>query len=617
MSQSDGGYLEEEVKPVIAMIFAGLGIMLLGIVLSYRRQLYRPIPSEETNIQELGPSRLEQPISGDIKAPSIKMAIASFIFVYLILAWLIRSIDNVENDIITNPMTNIVNDYFDYLDHRCKDPGKVTILASKNHMIWFEYCKTINELVLQQRSQKQVCFPDTKYETDFSFLKRTPNSPIKNVFVFFLESVRAEMFPFNYDSKFANKVLRDQTKIEKQITPNIAKLVEKARYTAKGRAMSSFTIKSMIGALCSTYSYPQNYCPEYYYNYYHTCLPELLAKYANMSTAFIEPLMTDYYNHHELLLGKGFQEIYNAERVKAGEFGPPPSDKFLNGLGYEDGFYRKIIKDYVKTQVKNNKNFMIAYAASVTHADFTTPKSWSMRPFNTNSYPFLNKYVNALCYMDEFINDILTDFREMNLLKDTLFIFLGDHGLSLGEHNVWYTTDLQYETQFNIPVITYTENELFNRKFPPGKYDEHWNTLDVMPTILDAFRFDGSQDDFNEKYLLEGQSMIRKNFENRVMMSLANPGLSTIVFRENDWKVVLPGMASREEEIYDLSIDEYEDRHPLHFGALGIGFKRWVEEMRTIRALYIKKSKEWYENALHEKGSIANITSNYKKNGLN
>jgi len=610
MSQTDGGYLEEEAKPVILIIGTGLIIMLLGIIFSFKQQLYQEIKTSDISIREINIPNSKIPIPSEIsKLKKIKMLFSALISFYIIIAWLYRSLENVDDSIISSPLINISNDFLDYLDHRCKNPNLIRILATQNKLRWFEYCKSINDLILQQRSEKQVCFPDTKYETDFSFLKRTPNSPIKNVFVFFLESVRAEMFPFDYESRFARKVLREQTRIDRSVTPHIEELVQNARYTTKGRAMSSFTIKSMIGALCSVYTYPQNYCPEYYYNYYHTCLPELLAKYANMSTAFIEPLMTDYYNHHELLLGKGFKDIYNAERVKAGEFGEPPSYKYINGLGYEDGFYRKIIKDYVKNQTKLHKNFMIAYAASVTHADFTAPRSWRQRPFNTNSFPFLNKYTNALCYIDNFINDILKDFREMDLLKDTLFIFLGDHGLSLGEHNVWYTTDIQYETQFNIPIIMYTENELFNQKFPPGKFDEHWNTLDVMPTILDALRFDGSQNDFSEKYLLEGQSMIRKNYENRVMMSLSNPGLSTIVLRENNWKVVLPGMAPRDEEIYDLSLDEYEDSKSLVFDSIGQGFKNWVREMRIIRTLYIDKVKEWYENALHEKGSIANNTA--------
>eukprot|EP01022_Parablepharisma_sp_SALTPOND_P028825 TRINITY_DN71832_c0_g1_i1.p1 TRINITY_DN71832_c0_g1~~TRINITY_DN71832_c0_g1_i1.p1 ORF type:complete len:565 (+),score=45.25 TRINITY_DN71832_c0_g1_i1:722-2416(+) len=514
---------------------------------------------------------------------------------YLAISLLVRSEATIEPDLLTNPMTTLAIEYVDYLDHRCVE-ARAEIIADKAHLTWFQYCNTVDEFIKQYRSPVQTCFPDTQYDTNFTFIKRTKESPIKNVAIFFLESVRAGVMPFNYSSQFAKKLTKD-TLNKKDLTPFMAKIAEKARYTTRGRSVSSFTIKTLIAALCSNYPFPKNFSPEYNYMFYHTCLPKLLKEYGGMSNAYVQPLLSDFYNHRQILKKKGFDVIYDAERMAKGEFGPPPK-KFVNPLGYEDLPFRRLINNWVHEQQAIKKPFLLVYAASITHAFFETPEDWEIRLHSEES-PIVNQYLNAVRYLDFFLEGVMEDFRKQEAMNNTLFIFMGDHGISLGEHDMWYTTDIPYETQFDIPILFYSENEEWNKRFPPGRFDKAWSNLDILPTILDALRFDGTDRKFTENYLYEGQSVLREKYESRVQLSVTNPGMTNIVLKEGPRKVVLAGIGWRKDEVYDLDKDP-EETKSLIYEQLPLDFRKWVDEMKFARAIYIKKVKEWYQKAFVE-----------------
>eukprot|EP01022_Parablepharisma_sp_SALTPOND_P020153 TRINITY_DN3588_c0_g1_i1.p1 TRINITY_DN3588_c0_g1~~TRINITY_DN3588_c0_g1_i1.p1 ORF type:complete len:714 (+),score=60.21 TRINITY_DN3588_c0_g1_i1:206-2347(+) len=556
-------------------------IMVVGVIFSYHGNAYELLPLDPT-------------MQSNMSSSGMKVYFKALlgILLYFAVCVALRPEDLVEPDVLSNPAINMLSELKEYIS-RAHDPANIKITLDKNHKEWFKHCKTLNDFFVQYRNHHQTCFPQNGYTTDFSFLKRTDKSPIKNVVVFFLESTRAEMMPFNYSSYFAKNTLRPTALEKQEITPFMDQLSKKSRYSTSAKSISSFTMKAMIGALCSAYPFPKSFAPEYDYKFYRTCLPELLKRYANMSTAYIQPMEIYFCHHYNLLKEKGFDYIVGAERMREGEFGKPP-ERYVNGLGYEDEPFRPIIKNWVKEQINNNKNFFLSYSASVSHMDFSTPSSWKKRKFSKKHT--LNKYLNAVAYMDTFIENFIGDFEELNLLNSTLFVFLGDHGVSLGEHDVWYTTDIQYETQFNIPIFLYTENEEWNKRFPPGKIDQSWTTLDILPTILDALKFNGEEEESKEKYLYEGQSVLRKDYENRIQISLTNPGMHSVVLRENGKKVVLPGVEWRKEEIYDLNKDEFEVSE-FEYKKVPLEFRRWIQEMKVMRELYVRKVAEWYQQA--------------------
>jgi len=572
---NDAGFWKTEARSVLIAFLIHELIMFTGVLISV--YLDSPKPPKMNVVH--------------YKSSFGKLYTTIAFILYSLISVLYRPDEKFEPDLISNQLINLAYDYKNFLTYRCKTI-QYEIVADKNHLEWYKYCNNIDQLLRQHRSTEQICFPNEEFVTDFTFLKRTERSPIKNVVIVFLESTRYDMMPFNASSIPINKTLREEA-LKEDITPFMRELVNKSRYTNKGKSVSSFTAKAIIGGVCSVYPYPENYDSESRYEFYKMCLPKLLEKYANMSSAFINPLIVNFYKLEDIMAKAGFQEIIGAERIAAGEFGIPPN-KFLIPLGYDDGFYLKVIHDWVQKQIKNNKNFLLTYATSATHEPFVTPTDWQGKKLS-NNYAH-NKYLNAIAYSDWFLNKLIDDFKEQGLLNNTLFVILGDHGISLGEHDSWITTDIPYETSFSISMLLYTENKEWNTIFPPGKFNEQWTTIDILPTIIDALQFDGTNKQFKDKYDYEGQSILRAKYERRVQLSFTNPGISSIIAREGNWKIILPGTNWVRERVYNLEKDEYE-LEALDFESLEPEVMNWVKDMRFVREIYTVKVKEWYENA--------------------
>lgn len=48
------------------------------------------------------------------------------------------------------------------------------------------------------------------------------------------------------------------------------------------------------------------------------------------------------------------------------------------------------------------------------------------------------------------------EFEDLGFTNNTLFIILGNHGLSLGEHGIYGNKENFFETAFRVPLIMYS-----------------------------------------------------------------------------------------------------------------------------------------------------------------
>lgn len=112
-------------------------------------------------------------------------------------------------------------------------------------------------------------------------------------------------------------------------------------------------------------------------------------------------------------------------------------------------------------------------------------------------------YCETIRYNDERIGELVEYLKKKGVWEDTLFILLGDHGESFGEHGEYGHSSIPYNELIKIPLIV---------KFPGQKYagrviDENISICDIYPTVLDllSISFD--------KQKIDGQSLI--NYLNR------------------------------------------------------------------------------------------------------
>jgi arylsulfatase A-like enzyme/Flp pilus assembly protein TadD len=104
-------------------------------------------------------------------------------------------------------------------------------------------------------------------------------------------------------------------------------------------------------------------------------------------------------------------------------------------------------------------------------------------------------YDGEVAYVDEVLGRFIGDLKDAQLLKDTLVIFTGDHGESLGQHGEKTHGFFAYNTGIWIPLI------LAGPEVEPRRVEHLVSHLDIFPTVCDALKLE--QPEF-----LQGQSLL-------------------------------------------------------------------------------------------------------------
>lgn len=102
----------------------------------------------------------------------------------------------------------------------------------------------------------------------------------------------------------------------------------------------------------------------------------------------------------------------------------------------------------------------------------------------------IDLYDSEIAYNDHMIGKILHELEENGLYDETLFIVLGDHGESFGEHGLFSHGHLPYDVVMQVPLVV---------KFPKNAHSgarvsQLASLVDIMPTLLSASGVEYPQD---------------------------------------------------------------------------------------------------------------------------
>lgn len=75
---------------------------------------------------------------------------------------------------------------------------------------------------------------------------------------------------------------------------------------------------------------------------------------------------------------------------------------------------------------------------------------------------------------------LFEEFRHHGLMQDTLFVVVGDHGESFGEHGTWVHNSSMYDEEVTVPLVFWSEDGRLRQ--PPLRYSRQ---IDIVPTIAD------------------------------------------------------------------------------------------------------------------------------------
>lgn len=212
-------------------------------------------------------------------------------------------------------------------------------------------------------------------------------------------------------------------------------------------------------------------------------------------------------------------------------------------------------------------------------------KIWGMNELQKKKT--ISAYMASVKFMDEQVGRLLKTMDQLDLRKNTIVIFLSDHGYNLGEHDCWAKSSL-WEGTVKVPLIISVPGM---EKTYGVKCESIAELIDLYPTLVEL---GGYSDEAPE--ILQGKSLVRYlesgnlvNNNEAEAFTVTNRGnAGTLVFKNYRYTRWGNETRNNNEELYNHETDPEEFKnlagHPHHADLL--------EDMRKLFDAAKKKSEE-------------------------
>jgi len=210
---------------------------------------------------------------------------------------------------------------------------------------------------------------------------------------------------------------------------------------------------------------------------------------------------------------------------------------------------------------------------------------WGMDEFQKRRA--ISGYMASVQFMDEQVGRLLDALDRLNLRKETIVVFLSDHGYNLGEHDAWSKQSL-WEEAIRVPLIISV----------PGQEKNYGSTtetivelIDLYPTLVDLAGLSRNESNIS----LQGESLSKylrgerqRDDKDAYAYTVTKNG-SAGSLRTDRWKYNRWGRetGNGNEELYDNQNDPEEHKNL----ADDKGYKIILEEMREKFNFVKRKAK--------------------------
>src|SRR5690606_9479948 len=97
-------------------------------------------------------------------------------------------------------------------------------------------------------------------------------------------------------------------------------------------------------------------------------------------------------------------------------------------------------------------------------------------------------YMASVRFMDQQVGRLLDALDRLDLRKETIVVFLSDHGYNLGEHDCWSKTSL-WEGSVRVPMIISVPGEQYEGQYG-STHDSIVELIDLYPTLGELGGYD-------------------------------------------------------------------------------------------------------------------------------
>ncbi|MCG6187368.1 sulfatase [Maribellus maritimus] len=184
-------------------------------------------------------------------------------------------------------------------------------------------------------------------------------------------------------------------------------------------------------------------------------------------------------------------------------------------------------------------------------------KIWGMNEVQKKKT--ISSYMASVRFMDQQVGRLLNTLDQLDLRKNTIVIFLSDHGYNLGEHDCWSKTSL-WEGTVRVPLIISVPETEDNYR---GEFQSIVELIDLYPTLVDLCGYTKEAPD-----ILQGQSLadVIKNGEQAdkktEAFTVTDRGESgTLVFGDYRYTRWGAEVGADNEELYNHMSDPEEHKN--------------------------------------------------------
>lgn len=317
-----------------------------------------------------------------------------------------------------------------------------------------------------------------------------------NIVVFVLESVRAESIqPYTYSH---------------DVTPFLDSLSQHSEVFTKMYANLPYTSDALVALFYGIY--PQMTPRTYFPDIAHTGIAEILGQVGYTSAFFTSATLSDVRGEVSLLENLGFDTLRDETGL------PQEGFERVNYSGFEDRILTEPSVEWARQADDSGKPFFLTVLNQTSHHDYKTPSSFPIVEYDVDDDE-LNAYLNSLRYMDRFLMEVFTRFKEEGLYDNTVFLLVGDHGEAFGEHGVRFHGTSVYDPAMRIPLI------LHDGRNPVARVNERFaQQIDVFPTLAEIAGIELSNVNLPGYSVLDGLPVDRKIY----LTAAANQALGLI-----------------------------------------------------------------------------------------
>ena len=360
-------------------------------------------------------------------------------------------------------------------------------------------------------------------------------------------------------------------------TPNIDSLAERGVLFSKAFANTSTTLPSHTNILLGT-------TPLYHgvhdnINFLvrerFLTLAEYLKDYNYSTGAFIGA----YPLHSKFGLSQGF-DTYDDEMERR------PFQDFMS----EERRAEVVVNRALGWLKKQNSPWFLWIHCWDPHDPYKPPE-----PFLTQYKK--HPYTGEVAYVDFVLGKLFAYFKENDLFENTLVIFTGDHGESLGQHGEKTHGFLAYNTTIWIPLI------IVSPAFKKGRVEQYVSHIDIFPTVCDILNL-------KKPSILQGISLVpfmkgKKAHPRHIYFESLHPYYSEgwaplrgFIFNKKKY------VNSPLPELYDLAADFEEENNLAVKGKLD----RYEKQLEKIMSDYTSPESQRAKERL-DKESLEKLRS--------